>query len=31
MLSIATAQFFARQVRPDPNEVRIRAERRRSR
>jgi hypothetical protein len=29
MLSIATAHFFARQVRQDPEEVRIRAERRR--
>jgi hypothetical protein len=31
MLSIATAHFFARQVRQDPEEVRIRAERRRNR
>lgn len=31
MLSIATAQFMARTVRQDPNLVRTRAERRRSR
>jgi hypothetical protein len=31
MLSIATAHFFARQVRQDPDQIRIRAERRRNR
>jgi hypothetical protein len=31
MLSIATAHFFARQVRQDPEQIRLRAERRRRR